>query len=126
VLSSAIGRVLQSMSGSGLENILSSVLGGVLGVYLEATSENTSERISSILGVCHCEQLGVYSQAGWECAIKCNQKCTSKCTWDHPSKCIWQLALMCVVCSMMYTMYNVMYSMQHTKADAYQCNQVNM
>jgi hypothetical protein len=40
----------------------------------------------------HVEQLGVYSQAGWECAIERNQECTSKRRWERAMKSIWQLA----------------------------------
>jgi hypothetical protein len=67
VTSSAIGSVLESMPGSVLEN--------VLGVYLEGSWELTWEHKSSRLGVRHREQLGAYSQAGWDCAIESN--------WEH-------------------------------------------
>jgi len=73
------------------------------------------ESVSQADWECHREQLGVYSQAGWECAIECNQECT----WEHAMKCIWQPAYKFVVC-------NVMYSIQRTKSHAYHCNLVNM
>ena len=56
-----------------------------------------------------------YSQAGWECAIECNQECT----WERAMQCIWQPAFKFVVC-------NVVYSIQRTKSHAYRCNLVNM
>jgi len=99
VPSRAIRSVLESMPGS--------VLGSVLRAYLRA--------YVSRLGVCHREQLGANSQAGWECAIECNQVCT----WERAMKCIWQLAFKFVVCS-------VMYSIQRTTSHAYHSNLVNM
>jgi len=50
---SMLGSVLESVLGRVLESVLGSVLENVLRAYL-----------------------GVYSQAGWECAIKCN--------WERP------------------------------------------
>jgi len=87
-------------------------------VYLGESWEFTWERRSSRLGVYHREQLGAYSQAGWECAIECNQECTSERTWEREMKCIWQLAFKFVVCS-------VMYSIQRTQSHAFHSNLVN-
>jgi hypothetical protein len=81
VPSSAIGRVLESMPGSGLAS--------VLGVYFVVSCEHTWQHKSSRMGVCHEEQLGIYSQTGWVCAIEWNQEYTSKRTWQHVIKCIW-------------------------------------
>jgi len=73
VPSSAIGRVLESMPGSGLQvysESTCSVLWGLLDNISQAGWE-----------CCHEEQLGIYSQTGWVCAIEWNQEYTSKRTW---------------------------------------------
>jgi len=79
VSSSAIGSVFESVLRSMLESVLRAYL-----VYLGAYSKCTWEHFESLL-----ESV---SQAGWECAIQCNQECTSERTWECAKKCIQQLA----------------------------------
>ena len=114
---SAIRSVLESKSGSILENWLrvyfgaswehtweckSSRLGGCHRVYLGASLREcqgvymrTCLEVS--LGVCsectwECLQsfLGTVSQAGLECKIECNQQCTSEHNWKRAMKCSCQ------------------------------------
>jgi len=74
------------------------------GVYLGPSGLLTWERKAIRLAVCHSEQLGPYSQPGWECAFECNLEHTSEHTWKHAMQCIWQLACKFILCSMMYSM----------------------
>jgi hypothetical protein len=108
------------MPRSVLENVLGGGLGSVLGMYLEASWELTWEHQSSRLGVCHREQLGAYSKAGWECATECNQERTSKHRWERATYNEVHLAVYFqVVCSVMYTI-------QCTKLPAYHSDLVNL
>ena len=89
---SAIRSVLESMPGSVRENVLEGEQGRILGVYLGASLNPTFDHRSSWLGVRHRAQFGAYSQAGWNCAIECNQQFTLEHSWVHAMPCIWQLA----------------------------------
>jgi len=108
VSSCTIGSILERMPRSVLCSILGVYLGAYLRVSVKQIGSVPSRAIGNIwscrLGVCHPVQLGVYSQAGWECAIKFNQECTLECTWADAINSIWLLAFRFVVCSVLYRM----------------------
>jgi len=79
-----------------LEVYLRACWGVCLRASWELTSEHTVKQAGSALsraigGVCHREQLGTYSQAGWECAMECNREGP----WEHAWECTWQRTRRC-------------------------------